>query len=164
MPVKEVSIGIHGTFYYWAEDKMLSAQFASSFTFTDKEKATVTSTETWNNLHVECTGKDWSDADGTLSFDIIDWKNWSNKNFKSFKIVNVKYHVAGSQTVSAELTDIPVKEVLVEGIDTEATISDGVKFNSFDYKDGSTYTYEFAPSPYNKVMIDVFLRQEYWRW
>lgn len=164
MPVKEVSISIYGTFHYWAKDEMLSSQLGSSFTFTDKEKATVTSKETGNNLHVECTGKDWSDADGTLSFDIIDWKNLSNKNFKSFKIVNVKYHVAGSQTVSAELTDIPVKEVLVEGIDTEATISDGVKFNSFDYKDGSTYTYEFAPSPDDKVMIDVFLRQEYWRW
>lgn len=161
MPVKEVDISINGTFRYWNEDKEYISQFGSSYVFTDKENATITSTETGNNLHVECTGKDWSNADGTLSFDIIDWKNWKSKNLK---IMNVKYQRTGSWPASAELTNIPIKESVIEGFETAATISDGVEFISFDYKADGPYTYEFAPSPDDKVMIDISLRPEYWHW
>lgn len=163
MPVKEVSININGTFHYWNNnDKELSSQYGPYFTFTDKENATVTSTETGNDLHVECTGKDQSNADGTLSFDIIDWKNWSSKNLK---IMNVKCHVTGSwYAYSAELTNIPIKEAITEGFEADAKISDGVKFISFDYKSNDPYTYVFTPSPDDRVMIDITLRQEYWHW
>jgi hypothetical protein len=162
MPVKEVDFYINGTFRYWDEDKEFTSHFTSSFGFTDKENATITSTETGNNLHVECTGKNSSNGDeGTLSFDMIDWKNWTSKNVK---IMNVKYQRKGSWPASAELTNIPVKKSVTEGFEVDATINDGVKFISFDYKANDSYTYEFAPSPDDKVKIDISLRPEYWHW
>ena len=162
MPVKEVDFYINGTFRYWDEDKEFTSHFTSSFCFTDKENATITSTETGNNLHVECTGKNSSNGDeGTLSFDMIDWKNWTSKNVK---IMNVKYQRKGSWPASAELTNIPVKKSVTEGFEVDATINDGVKFISFDYKANDSYTYEFAPSPDDKVKIDISLRPEYWHW
>ena len=79
--------------------------------------------------------------------------------------MNVKCHVTGSwYAYSAELTNIPIKEAITEGFEADAKISDGVKFISFDYKSNDPYTYVFTPSPDDRVMIDITLRQEYWHW
>ena len=98
--------------------------------------------------------------DCTLSFDIIDWKDWSSKNLK---IVNVKHRVAGSPSIYAELTNIPVTEAGIEYLEADATINDGVKFVTFDYK-SSGPACEFTFSSDSRVQIIINFRQEYWHW
>ncbi len=159
-PVKEVGFYINGTFRYWDEEKEFTTSNSSYLTFTDKEDATITSEEVGNNLHVECKGKNYMKQDCTLSFDIIDWKDWSSKNLK---IVNVKHRVAGSPSIYAELTNIPVTEAGIEYLEADATINDGVKFVTFDYK-SSGPACEFTFSSDSRVQIIINFRQEYWHW
>lgn len=159
-PVKEVGFYINGTFRYWDEEKEFTTSNSSYLTFTDKEDATITSEEVGNNLHVECKGKNYMKQDCTLSFDIIDWKDWSSKNLK---IVNVKHRVVGSPSIYAELTNIPVTEAGIEYLEADATINDGVKFVTFDYK-SSGPACEFTFSSDSRVQIIINFRQEYWHW
>ena len=127
---------------------------------TDKENATITSQEVGNNLHVQCIGKDYRGEDATLSFDIVDWKNWDSSNLK---ITNVKYKVSGKYSVNAQLTNLPVTEAGIEYLESNASIKDGVNFIAFDYKDNGP-TYQFTFSPDSKVQITINFRQEYWHW
>ena len=164
-PVYEVDFYINGQFQYWNEEKekYIFSPEASRFTFTDKENATITNTENGDDLHVECTGKNYSNEEGTLSFDIIKWKNWSSSNLK---VMNLKYHVAGtvSATVTAEVTNIPITEAGVEYLESEVSVSNGLKINAFDCKWKVGPTLEYISSPEDMVRIIINFRQEYWHW
>lgn len=162
LPVKEVFFYIEGSFSYWDEEhkKESTTINTSNATMTDKENATITSQEVGNNLHVQCIGKDYRGEDATLSFDIVDWKNWDSSNLK---ITNVKYKVSGKYSVNAQLTNLPVTEAGIEYLESNASIKDGVNFIAFDYKDNGP-TYQFTFSPDSKVQITINFRQEYWHW
>ena len=165
-PVCEVTFSMNVALQYWDEKKgkYKRENFASSILFTDKEDATIKSTEKGNDLHVECTGKGAWNKDGTLSFDIINWKNWSSK---TTKVMNVKYHWAGTSLgeVSAEVTNIPITETGVEYLHSDATVSNGAKFSTFDYKAQVEPAREFIlSSPDNSVYMTIYFRQEYWHW
>ena len=66
--------------------------------------------------------------------------------------------------LSGDYFKVNPNPLVADGGQVDATINDGVKFISFDYKANDSYTYEFAPSPDDKVKIDISLRPEYWHW
>ena len=102
--------------------------------------------------------------EGTLSFDIINWKNWSTN---TTKVMNVKYHMAKTMLgdVSAEMTNIPITETGVEFLSSEATVSNGVKFSTFDFTEQRDPAREpLLSSPDNSVYMTIYFRQEYWHW
>ena len=165
-PVCEVTFSMNVALQYWDEKKgeYVRDNFASYISVADKKDGTIRSTEKGNDLHVECKGKSILGEEGTLSFDIINWKNWSTN---TTKVMNVKYHMAKTMLgdVSAEMTNIPITETDVEYLSSEATVSNGVKFSTFDFTEQRDPAREpLLSSPDNSVYMTIYFRQEYWHW
>lgn len=158
-----------------AKDKEHTDYFSSNHHFEawNDENVEITCFENGNDVHVECSGIDntsdfFKNYRATLSFDIENFKDKSK-----VKITNLIFNQTPISTsgyyreTRADVTNIPVTEYDDDYIDplnlpdhlplyieADASIENGVIFNSWNYRDDTT-TYQYVSSPYNKVIISI---------